>query len=548
MKNLKAFLVALAILVLANGMINAYGMDLELAGQSRNINNTDAIKGNPINYNGPATYQSFKFGFASWGAYGGYKVGNKQYLQDYGSSKCWPQDHLPTGWVSEVLNNSDGIGTITSQEPLELGEGYTLVIKSIDVKGPKLYLELIKNNNVVNSQIIRLTSDSNENICDAYCYRENIKDSTGAIIQYNFPIIAVHFKNTFMGVNGPIATIDGIWQISETPRLICNSYICSIMALCNSGQCTCPQGQIDCNDKCIPIDNDNCGQCGIACAIGQTCCNGRCIDTSGDTNNCGGCDKICSTCGSCANGVCTTTGDLIFVDQTNPNPANKIYPTIQDAINNANDCSIIDVSEGTYQENLLVMDKSLVIKGSGIDKTIVDGMGLASVFNLEQKAKSSINVTLADMTIQNGTFSGTEYYTAGTGGGINIIGSGCSATVKNCTISRNHGVWGGGINIYGTSAVKVIGCNISSNIAYNNGGGILDGANDVTVIDSRINNNCAIYGGGIEDDGFTLKVQNSIIFDNKYYGIYWEDAAGQPIIENSQIKDNKPDDIYPPIF
>jgi hypothetical protein len=64
--------------------------------------------------------------------------------------------------------------------------------------------------------------------------------------------------------------------------------------ICQSGQCGCSQGEIDCGqdsntqlgrlNKCTDVRTDvlNCGQCGIHCTSAQTCSNGQCIAKFGN--------------------------------------------------------------------------------------------------------------------------------------------------------------------------------------------------------------------------------------------------------------------------
>jgi len=52
------------------------------------------------------------------------------------------------------------------------------------------------------------------------------------------------------------------------------------------------------------------------------------------------------------------------------------YPTIQEAINNANEGDIIFVSPGTYYENV-TLDRSISLIGMSGHNTIIDGGGTA---------------------------------------------------------------------------------------------------------------------------------------------------------------------------
>jgi tetratricopeptide (TPR) repeat protein len=55
---------------------------------------------------------------------------------------------------SQVIINDSNEKTITSGTPLKLEEGYELAIKSIDIDGNKVFMELSKNGEVIDSRII----------------------------------------------------------------------------------------------------------------------------------------------------------------------------------------------------------------------------------------------------------------------------------------------------------------------------------------------------------------------------------------------------------
>ncbi len=90
-----------------------------------------------------------------------------------------------------------------------------------------------------------------------------------------------------------------------------------------SGSCsvTCSQGQLLCDDACTDLQtsNQNCGNCGNACAQGLTCvggacalvcpgsqigCGGSCVNVSTDSQNCGSCGNACPPGESCVGGDC----------------------------------------------------------------------------------------------------------------------------------------------------------------------------------------------------------------------------------------------------
>jgi len=72
------------------------------------------------------------------------------------------------------------------------------------------------------------------------------------------------------------------------------------------------------------------------------------------------------------------------------------YPTIQEAINHANENDTIFVRSGTYYENVVV-NKTVLLIGESRDTTVVDGNGVATVFDVE-----ALNVSISGFTVQNG--------------------------------------------------------------------------------------------------------------------------------------------------
>jgi S-layer protein (TIGR01567 family) len=111
--------------------------------------------------------------------------------------------------ISRVLVDADDEITINSDTPLKLEEGYQLAIKSADVKGNKVQLYLSKNGTEVDTKIIQPSIDNADMGDQTYYYKSDLGE-TKEIVQ-----LAVHFKNAFAGSNSSIATVDGIFQISD---------------------------------------------------------------------------------------------------------------------------------------------------------------------------------------------------------------------------------------------------------------------------------------------------------------------------------------------
>ncbi len=104
----------------------------------------------------------------------------------------------------EIINSSDE-RILSSNESLKLEEGYELALKSMDVDGNKIYLELSKNGVVVDSKILYPKV-----VSKTYYYKKPLGDYKDLVT------IAVHFESAFRGTTA-VAAIDGIWQISDNP-------------------------------------------------------------------------------------------------------------------------------------------------------------------------------------------------------------------------------------------------------------------------------------------------------------------------------------------
>jgi hypothetical protein len=101
-----------------------------------------------------------------------------------------------------ILLNDSSLLTINSGTALKLKEGYDMAIKSIDLDGNKVYLELLKDGQVVDSQVIIAANE----VDDTFVYS---RPGTTQKIE-------VDFKNAFRGADQNMATINRVLQTSET--------------------------------------------------------------------------------------------------------------------------------------------------------------------------------------------------------------------------------------------------------------------------------------------------------------------------------------------
>ena len=65
--------------------------------------------------------------------------------------------------------------TVTSGTPLKMEEGYELAIKSIDIDGNKVYLELSKDGSVVDSKVISPSKDNPTMADKTYYYKKTLE-------------------------------------------------------------------------------------------------------------------------------------------------------------------------------------------------------------------------------------------------------------------------------------------------------------------------------------------------------------------------------------
>ena len=232
----------------------------------------------------------------------------------------------------------------------------------------------------------------------------------------------------------------------------------------------------------------------------------------------------------------------------------------------------INIAAGTYKENVQI-DKSLVLKGAGSAKTIVDGNKAGSVFTVG-KNNPNIDVTLANMAITGGSGSliKTKYGTTDIcGGGVLNLGKKLTVTdsiiqgntarflgggiynvgtlnVLKSTISGNTAGYGGGFYNYGATTLRA--STISKNVAINMGGGVYSCCSSITtLIDGKVLENVAKGngGGGIATQGGLYIKGASVISGNTGKmggGIRW--LNNRPIMDATTIiTGNSNPQIYP---
>lgn len=152
------------------------------------------------------------------------------------------------------------------------------------------------------------------------------------------------------------------------------------------------------------------------------------------------------------------------------------YPTIQEAINNADHGDMILVCEGTYYENVIV-NKTVSIIGDNRTSTIIDGGGGESVVYI--KADS---VTISGFTLQNG-YSGIWLFYS-----------------QNCSISENNAI----DNAYGIKLYHSSNSTIRGNVVRNS---------EWFGIALYYSSKCTLRGNTLVDNNFNFGVDGATLHD-----------------------------------
>ena len=155
------------------------------------------------------TAQRKDFDFQDWGSYqvlgflgekhfAGYLEGSDSetsYLFDQSGDKS----ALAKGQLLKILVDGErellGETTVTTDTPLQLEDGYELSIKSIDIDGDLVDLELTRDGTVVDSAKVSPSRDGATMADKTYLYKKDIGELKDVVV------IAVHFKNAFRGAD-----------------------------------------------------------------------------------------------------------------------------------------------------------------------------------------------------------------------------------------------------------------------------------------------------------------------------------------------------------
>ena len=248
--------------------------------------------------------------------------------------------------------------------------------------------------------------------------------------------------------------------------------------------------------------------------------------------------------------VCLVCTNLVHAQTTINVPADQ--PTIQTAINAANNGDTVVVAPGTYIENLDFLGKAITVTSSdGPSLTIVDGNAAGPVATF--KTNEGVNSVLNGFTLRNGVPSQAIPSDGMSGAGVWIYYS--SPTITNNFIVSNHSICGIGMKIQGGSAMvrgNTISDNTQAGATGNCGGGGIDVTGDSShpsatpqIIGNTIMKNDLSgggYGAGIAVESFASPlIENNDIVGNTAYnsggGIFLQ-SSGTPVVVQNIILNN----------
>jgi hypothetical protein len=243
----------------------------------------------------------------------------------------------------------------------------------------------------------------------------------------------------------------------------------------------------------------------------------------------------------------TASADVLRVG-----PNNSPYQSIQAAIDQASSGDEIWVVQGTFHENLQIVDKNnLIIMGGYADETfvtrdpqafstIVDGSKLASTI----KVYNATGITIDGLVVTNGK--------AKNGGGIcanTYAGASIDLTLKNNTIVGNSAEnVGGGLSFYSSSdggpiSVVMVNNTITENAtpqipSKGAGGAYLKATSSnitATILNNTFSGNKSNAGGGISISSASGYSTNVVFFNNILSGNDASDNGGAMAITSFDL-------------
>ncbi len=146
--------------------------------------------------------QGVSFERSQWGEFQVIGFLAEKYFAGYHASEFTSDlSLLSNGQLSKVLIDDNSRKSLFTGSSLILDEGYQLRIVEVDLGGNNVMVNLLKDGNVVETDILSANDD--------FVYRTDVGTTD------DLPIIVVHFATIFRGTEANAVFVDGIFQISE---------------------------------------------------------------------------------------------------------------------------------------------------------------------------------------------------------------------------------------------------------------------------------------------------------------------------------------------
>ncbi|MDD1753954.1 MAG: hypothetical protein LUQ38_12810 [Methanotrichaceae archaeon] len=190
-----------------------YNIDDDIGTENLTAKITDSTKiqeGDLIYETAP---QPVKFSFEDFGMYDVIGFLADKYFAGYNKDTKFTDEAsaIGEGQLRKVLMDSEDERTISTGSVLPLEEGYELRIKQVDINGNKVYLALAKNGEEVDSRVVTPSASSDSS--STYMYKMDIGGK-------DVPIIAAHIQSVFRGTEADLATVDGLFQVSDVAKSV----------------------------------------------------------------------------------------------------------------------------------------------------------------------------------------------------------------------------------------------------------------------------------------------------------------------------------------
>jgi S-layer protein (TIGR01567 family) len=108
--------------------------------------------------------------------------------------------------LAKLVRDSDDKVLLKTGEKIDLGEGYTIEAKQVDVDGNKVWIEFSKDGQYIDDEIVAANGTWN-------CERDKVQGEDDVVV------LKVHVNQVFQGAVDSVAQIDGLWLIDYANAL-----------------------------------------------------------------------------------------------------------------------------------------------------------------------------------------------------------------------------------------------------------------------------------------------------------------------------------------